>query len=319
MLFNFTIDKQVKQQWSHHLVLAILIQMVTVAQSFPENSVLQITADCSSLNDNAPVITVISDLNISPSAWCVNSEVPVSFTTDDDVHYKLRGTFTVTTNTSICQFYKRNNVDIYAIKIIVPWGEDNSHVHTHKEKKVVTCVFGDYGTEQTEETDLRKSDMAPKQIMVNTGNKLADGEFDLEVINVLREPYVGAIPQGRKVALKATATNAAGLHVIGCEAKPSSDSSIGYSIIRAGCGDGRIIKNDRGFVTTGAVAISPFFEMFQMDFYTTIQFHCNVTACDEECNGNSCALVASRRKRATDVQVVTVKSNDVKIISDKEN
>ncbi|KAL5012407.1 hypothetical protein ScPMuIL_010958 [Solemya velum] len=100
-----------------------------------------------------------------------------------------------------------------------------------------------------------------------------------------------AVQIGKLVRLRATIvgeSSSAGIMAASCEAIGSTGST-SYRFIKGGCGDGYVIPKSDGFYSHGRSALSPVIQFFQIKGSDVIQFVCNFSMCQDNCDGNNCA------------------------------
>ncbi|CAG2237617.1 unnamed protein product [Mytilus edulis] len=146
--------------------------------------------------------------------------------------------------------------------------------------------------------EVSRSLVPTKQLQSHLGHT-ASSAFIMEVQDVLGRTITGNIGFRTKIRLVITMSGTAkekGFKVVNCEGV-TEGSSHKYSFLRSGCGDGYVLESDKGFVTDGLVARSPYFKSFMLYSSTSLSFQCTFNTCEENCDGDSCTQYYKGRRR----------------------
>ena len=162
----------------------------------------------------------------------------------------------------------------------------------------MTCTFDDKEiNRESDPGDVIESLVAPKELQSHHGNE-TNSTVSLTLTDVLGNAVPSDnVPLGKKVLLVARTDGAGGeqgIYPISCDAV-SDSAGVRYAVLRAGCGDGIVLRKSAGFSTTGRTTTSPYFKVFDLGIGHHIRFQCNFSLCEGTCDGSTCRL--SRRKR----------------------
>nr|ABE72952.1 vitelline envelope zona pellucida domain 10 [Haliotis discus hannai] len=268
-----------------YTALALLLTSVVARAEIPAGYIMQVTPNCGA-NDKADAsVTIVTDLNAKAKAVCLGGK-EVAFTSTDGVNFNLPFSYPGQ-GRKPCTFTKRTKSRVYAVKVIVSYGEPSSLVHQYTEEYTVTCTFSPKGSDSSKNQKIADTLIAAKEIQTNVGST-SRSAIHLKMVDVLGHNLNGrSVDLGRTVQLKAVNTGSeAGIRPISCDA--IDGSSARYAILRAGCGDGIVFPKNIGFTTIGKKTQSPYFEAFTVNVNSALKFECNFTMCASRCDGNSC-------------------------------
>nr|UNY67746.1 VEZP19 [Haliotis tuberculata] len=266
-----------------------------VRSAIPPGYILDITPNCGKNGIEDGAVNLMTDFSAEAKAVCADGK-EVKLTSKDGVNFAVPVSYPGKGGKSVCKYKKKRDSLVYTVLVIVAFGEPGSRLHQSDEEYTITCTFQPKGKKDSGPLKIVPGVSAPKVI---EGNKAPPSQSNVKVylVDVKGKALAGNIPTGKSVRLMArtyTVTDK-GIQVESCDAMDSKGNR--YSILRAGCGDGMIIKKNEGFVTVARQSFSPFFKVFTVNGDWTLRFECNFTICAKACNGPSCSAQKVIRRR----------------------
>ncbi|XP_041362950.1 vitelline envelope sperm lysin receptor-like [Gigantopelta aegis] len=198
---------------------------------------------------------------------------------------------------------KQRDSEVYSVLVVARFGESDAPFVSKplEERTIVTCTLGKHGHAQSS-LRVREGKMSKYEIQGNTGQQTTSN-ITLFVSDIkghyLTQREIG---QGRLVQIVVLSDGAGreeGIHPNHCDAVGLTTGKR-YAVFLAGCGDGVVMYNTKGFTVTGNKAVSPYFEMFQLQGERLMTFECNVTLCSTACNGSTCPNTRRKRSEKSD-------------------
>ncbi|XP_046553514.1 LOW QUALITY PROTEIN: vitelline envelope sperm lysin receptor-like [Haliotis rubra] len=275
-------------------LLSVLLVRLSVLLGVTSASTPEVRPLCSTNPDQGATITIKTDVNVYANAFC-QDVTPVEFTEVDSTTLTLDVAYPGGKLIRDCEFKQRGSTDVYFIRVIVSFGEAEEIV-------TVTCTLDRKGSNTSGKKQIKGRVIAQNGSTYNKGQKSrsgqrSDSKLKLSVTDIARHRLKGKIVLGRKVLLVASTDGSSGekgLRITSCEAVGRKTGER-YQVIKDGCGVGQVFKKKLGFVTKGLTAISPYFNMFQLENDKSITFDCNFTFCKTPCDGSSCNKQRPRR------------------------
>ena len=177
-------------------------------------------------------------------------------------------------------------------------------------------MFGSRGTVESSNHWIVEPFVAPTEVQTHEGDQSTS-----DVAVWLSDVLGGDLPSsgvhiGRKVVLQARSSgsgNELGIRPVACELVGMTTGKT-YVILKAGCGDGLVLKRDQGFQTNGLLSVSPPFRMISVSKDVSVKFRCNFTLCPHNCDGDSCRVEQKRSASHDDGLTTTVDSDPVDVI-----
>lgn len=253
----------------------------------PDGYILQVTPSCGTATNEDATINIITDLNAEAKAVCAGG-AEVDFASTDGVNFAITVAYPSqgSPSSESCVFERRANSEVFAVKVVVSYGEVGSLVHQEEEEYTVSCTFDPVGVDDSSNQQMVEGLIAPTEIQANKGDD-STSTFNLELVDVKGRSLSSTNVQlGRTVMLSATTSGSEGIRPVSCYA---IDGNSRYAILRAGCGDGIVFPKDAGFVTTGTNTTSPYFTAFSINAAAVVSFTCTFITCElNTCDGSSC-------------------------------
>ncbi|XP_046567183.1 vitelline envelope sperm lysin receptor-like isoform X2 [Haliotis rubra] len=272
------------------LVFAGLV--ASIVAELPTGYILTVQPNCGSDSSSEASIAILADFDIAAKAVCHNGGF--SFERRDPVHYSLNLVYPGSPSQDKCIFKKKPGSEKFEVTVFVSFGTSSETIHRKGEKYTVTCPnSNDSNSNQISNDGLT----AQEEIHPVKRNK---SKITLHMTDVTGTDLSGQNVHLKSMVLLTATSNGAehelGIKPVSCDAV-SLATSKKYTILRAGCGDGQVLPKTRGFVTSGLVTRSPYFEVFSIDGEEEMKFECNFTICARNCDGSSCTT--SRKRRGT--------------------
>jgi len=198
--------------------------------------------------------------------------------------------------------------------------------------KQITCNYGLGGQQQSSDTDTNEGNLVPRQPVWDTANDATtEDEVTLTVYGTdnqeVSTAYLGAYIQLRAFISDNAADGEHSIKIFNCKAYTQTMS---YYMLLAGCGEGDVIANNRGFRTKAEVDYADFFRVSRSSYFKsfllpgedTISFECDYILCTDldQCDGLSCAdsvsagAAGARRKRSIESGRPKVSTNAIRLV-----
>ncbi|XP_046375338.2 vitelline envelope sperm lysin receptor-like isoform X2 [Haliotis rufescens] len=188
------------------------------------------------------------------------------------------------------------------------------------------------GSSCANERRRRASDfVAPdtqKPLLINLApaqskNRLQRSAHEVEHVKLFLTNVAGfqlhnvSLQRGRPYVLHATTDGKkgeVGLQVMHCDiVTTKTQHNRRMAAIRDGCGVEPVFRPDKGFITHGLTATSPYFKGFEIRGDNSLAFQCNVILCHQNCDGRTC--LHERPKRDLEKQGPFLESGNVQSAS----
>jgi len=205
-----------------------------------------------------------------------------------------------------CNVEKLEGLHTYSLELVVELQEGIRHFNDPVH--VVTCNYELGGT------DVTVKQTGSEGAIVKNVEWMQEGESSVGNVTLRlydsRDNEITAVKLGSFVQLRATYNhydaNEDSFKVWHCRAYASSYQ---YYFVVAGCGEGDVIKKNRGFLTKyttsgDSTAKSVYFRFFGLPGSSTLHYECNYIVClNSSCVGRSCGEPI-RSKRELDSQMI---------------
>ncbi|XP_076093796.1 vitelline envelope sperm lysin receptor-like [Mytilus galloprovincialis] len=279
------------------LVLLISYAVPNILCNSLPDMVLNVYTTCAPDVNGTAHISVVSDKAVDVLIDCRNHEVYNVSQTGPPEYYNTTVQYPENVTEPGCVFTKKANSNAYYATVEISYS-DESGVRRVVDTYIVTCTYDTHNDSMSSVIEVSRSLVPTKQLQSHLGHS-ASSAFIMEVQDVLGRTITGNIGFRTKIRLVITMSGTAkekGFKVVNCEGV-TEGSSHKYSFLRSGCGDGYVLESDKGFVTDGLFARSPYFKSFMLYSSTSVSFQCTFNTCEENCDGDSCTQYYKGRRR----------------------
>ncbi|XP_046564568.1 vitelline envelope sperm lysin receptor-like [Haliotis rubra] len=193
-----------------------------------------------------------------------------------------------------CWFSQTGTQDEYLLNVYVP--VSSGLVTSNDPAHRVVCNYQDDSETPPNLISNVVESKKPFESMISNMGPVSKSDVALSLTDITGTPVTGGLNVGRLVMLKAVLVGnypaETSFHALTCKAVCNKKE---YALLNAGCGDGTVIGQKKGFRTKGKVAFSPVFRLFRMELAKPLMFECTFIIC-QKCDGDSCED-QDRRKR----------------------
>ncbi|CAC5395955.1 unnamed protein product [Mytilus coruscus] len=289
----------------------------TLNGNFPsvDDNIVAVDPHCSHDALHPANVTVTADMDVNVFIHCESGRTFEVERDEDQVNYIAHVYYSGNTSADNCVFHSNNNSQFYQVALEIYFAQNG--VFQYKDAYIVTCSYGEYGTNQSRANEVDVPIVAPYETYKhihrfhNQTHGNDSSTFNVDILDSREQVITDKIPLGKKIKIRVTMTagsaSEVGFHVFMCEAKGSKGTKP-FAFIREGCGEGFIIEKNEGFTSNGLTAESPYFKAFELYGSPTVTHECHFYVCHENCDGSSCIyshFPTGRRRRRRDTSLVS--------------